>query len=145
MYSRVYMYIYSPVVCSCQCACYDFSMCSFARSFWNWIVIHIWLSFVAQRLWWLLPFLFVGGRRAAVSLSHILQFVPGAEEGPVLGFVLHPSLQFVEVTSSFIPTANTCINCLNLPRPSLDIPLLTEDKLFNLYDFAFSNAFFGHV
>lgn len=63
----------------------------------------------------------------------------------MLGFVLHPSLQFVEVTSSFIPTANTYINCLNLPRPSLDIPLLAEDKLFNLYDLAFSNAFFGHM
>lgn len=85
------------------------------------------------------------GRRAAVSLSNILQFVTGAEEEPVLGFVLHPSLRFVQVTSTFIPTSNTCINCLNLPRPSLDIPLLSEDKLFNLYDFAFSNAFFGHV
>ena len=63
----------------------------------------------------------------------------------MLGFVLHPSVRFVEVTSTFIPTANTCINCLNLPHPSFDIPLLSEDKLFNLYDFAFSNAFFGRV
>ena len=47
-----------------------------------------------------------------------MQFVTGAEEEPVLGFVLHHSLQFVEVTSTFIPTANTCINCLNLPHPS---------------------------
>ena len=84
-------------------------------------------------------------KSCSISVTHILQFLTAAEEEPVLGFVLHPSLQFVEVTSTFIPTANTCINCLNLPRPSLDIPLLAEDKLFNLYDFAFANACFGHV
>lgn len=79
-----------------------------------------------------------------ISLGHVFQFATGTDEEPVLGFVLHPSLRFVEVTTSFIPTANTCINCLNLPRPSVDIPLPSQDMLFNLYDHAFVNAFFGH-
>lgn len=78
-------------------------------------------------------------------LSHILQFKTGAEEEPVMGFVLHPRLQFVEVTTTFTPTANTSINCLNLPNQFRDIPFLSEDKLFNLYDLVFSNACFGHV
>lgn len=60
-------------------------------------------------------------------------------------FVLHLRLQFVEVTTTFISTANTCINCLNLPHPFRDIPLLSEKKLFNLYDLVLSNACFGHV
>ena len=78
-------------------------------------------------------------------LSHILQFKTGAEEEPVMRFVLHLRLQFVEVTTTFISTANTCINCLNLPHPFRDIPLLSENKLFNLYDLVLSNACFGHV
>ena len=67
--------------------------------------------------------------------------------GTCSGFLLHPSLQFVEVTTTFIPTANTstCINCLNLPHPSRNIPLLSEDNFFNLYNLVFSNAFYGHV
>ncbi|CAH3148774.1 unnamed protein product [Pocillopora meandrina] len=78
-------------------------------------------------------------------LSHILQFKTGAEEEPVLRFVLHLRLQFVEVTTTFISTANTCINCLNLPHQFRDIFLLPENKLFNLYDLVLSNACFGHV
>ena len=35
------------------------------------------------------------GRRDGITLSHILVFVTGASEEPVLGFVLHPSIQFV--------------------------------------------------
>ena len=43
-------------------------------------------------------------------------------------FVLHLGLQFLEITTTFISTANTCINCLNLPHPFRDIPLLSENK-----------------
>lgn len=60
-------------------------------------------------------------------------------------FVLHLRLQFLEITTTFISTANTCINSLNLPHPFRDIPLLSENKLFNLYDLVLSNACFGHV
>ena len=46
-----------------------------------------------------------------------MQFVTGAEEEPVLGFVLHPSLQFVEVTRICLvhPWIYLCLpktNCL---------------------------------
>lgn len=34
------------------------------------------------------------GRRDRIILSHFLVFVAGASEEPVLGFVLHPSLNF---------------------------------------------------
>ena len=46
---------------------------------------------------------------------------------------------------SFIPTANTCICCLNLPHATHQMHLPTAQNLFPLYDLAFVNAFFGHV
>ncbi|XP_077862995.1 uncharacterized protein LOC144345437 [Saccoglossus kowalevskii] len=85
------------------------------------------------------------GRRDSISLSDVLQFVTGADEEPVLGFSIAPSIEFVDVTSTFIPTANTCINCLSLPRATLNIPLLSSDKMFQLYDTAFSKKFFGNI
>lgn len=89
--------------------------------------------------------LFAGGRRGMVSLSQVLQFATGTNEEPVLGFSLHPSIQFYEVlpSSSFIPTANTCINSLKLPRASVHIPQPPDAELFLLYDYAFSNMFYG--
>ena len=63
----------------------------------------------------------------------------------MLGFVLHPSLIFVEVSESFLPTANTCINRLCIPRASTYLPLPKEDMLFNMYDLAFSNTHFGNI
>lgn len=88
---------------------------------------------------------FVGGRRGIVGLRDVLQFATGATEEPVLGFVLHPSIEFVESTpgTSFIPTASTCTNTLKIPRPSAEIPLPQEEDLFSYYDYAFSNAYFG--
>ena len=44
-----------------------------------------------------------------------------------------------------IPTASTCINQLRLPRPSVGLRLLEQRKLFNLYDYAFTNYYFGQV
>lgn len=86
---------------------------------------------------------FVGGRRVTVGLRDVLQFATGATEEPVLGFVLHPSIEFVESTpsTSFIPS--TCTNTLKIPRPSAEIPLPQEEDLFSYYDYAFSNAYFG--
>ncbi|KAL5007947.1 hypothetical protein ScPMuIL_013528 [Solemya velum] len=83
------------------------------------------------------------GRRGGVSLKQILQFVTGADEEPVLGFALCPSIQFCVVDTSFIPTANTCINCLNLPRPTSETSLPADENLFSLYDYAFQNTFYG--
>ncbi|CAG2226852.1 unnamed protein product [Mytilus edulis] len=76
---------------------------------------------------------------------NVLQFATGSTEEPVLGFTLHPSIDFVEVKqgSSFLPTANTCINTMQLPRPSLLIDLPPTEELFKLYDYAFLNTYFG--
>lgn len=78
-----------------------------------------------------------------MSLSSILTFVTGTDEEPVLGFHILPSIQFHEVQDSFLPTANTCICCLRLPRPSLNTQLPATEVLFPLYDMAFSSTFFG--
>ena len=86
-----------------------------------------------------------GGRRGHLTLNSILQFITGAEEEPILGFTIKPSLQFVPVQQSFLPTANTCINALTLPRPTALHQLPTAAQLFSLYDLAFSNSYFGNV
>ncbi|KAH3805220.1 hypothetical protein DPMN_133517 [Dreissena polymorpha] len=85
-----------------------------------------------------------GGRRGTVFLGKVLRFATGSEEEPMLGFVLHPSIKFT-VAGSFVPTANTCANTLNLPRPSPDTPLPPDQKLFHFYDLAFSNTYFGLI
>ncbi|CAB3980212.1 leucine-rich repeat-containing DDB_G0290503 isoform X1 [Paramuricea clavata] len=88
-----------------------------------------------------------GGKRGNVTLEHILQFVSGTDQEPLLGFCTKPSIVFPSSTSSgawsFIPTSNTCANVLHLPCPSNQIPLPTEEKLFEVYDMAFCNAYFG--
>ncbi|XP_070581511.1 uncharacterized protein [Ptychodera flava] len=85
------------------------------------------------------------GRRGSLTLNHILQFATGTDEEPVLGFTIRPSIVFIEVETSFIPTANTCINSMHLPRPNNSSDLPSQDKLFELYDLAFVNAFFGNI
>ena len=87
------------------------------------------------------------GRRGNVSLEHILQFVSGTDQEPALGFSTKPSIVFPTSTSSgvwsFIPTANTRASVLHLPCPAHDIPLLSEENIFEVSDMAFSNAYFG--
>ncbi|XP_071947526.1 uncharacterized protein [Antedon mediterranea] len=85
------------------------------------------------------------GRRGHLTLGHLLQFVTGTDEEPVLGFVLHPQIVFTETAGSFLPSANTCINSMQLPRPGLTCSLPPKDTLFNMYDLAFSQQFFGNV
>ncbi|XP_065934567.1 uncharacterized protein [Magallana gigas] len=89
----------------------------------------------------------MGGRRGDVSLQHILQFVTGASEEPILGFCHPPSIEFVKPRDDtrFIPTANTCINSLKLPRGTLEIKLPADEELFSLYDYAFLNTFYGLI
>ena len=90
-----------------------------------------------------------GGKRGNVTLEHILQFTTATDEEPVLGFAEEPSIHFVSSISSgkwsFIPTANTCANTLYLPCPDDDIALPAENELFEVYDMAFSNAYFGNA
>ena len=102
------------------------------------------------------------GRRVCgditLDLSHILQFVTGAAEEPVLGFFLPPSLKFIsptemavqssgsdptQVVAGFLPFARTCSNTLHLPRATSQYSLPTKEKLFDLYDMAFSQSYFG--
>ena len=84
-----------------------------------------------------------GGRRGTVTLGSILQFVTGLDEEPPLGF----GIQYVdapkELKWSFISKANTCSVTMLLPRGSHDLPLPAEEDLFEVYDAAFSNNYFG--
>ena len=68
---------------------------------------------------------------------------------PPLGFAMHPSIQFVTAMSSskwaFIPFANTCSQAMRLPIPSHGIYLPEEVLLFEVYDYAFCNSYFGLV
>ena len=83
-------------------------------------------------------------------------------ESRLLGFGIAPSLEFIlptemnvaiqeepseeqhpPVEGGFLPLAYTCSNGLEVPRPTDKIPLPPQDKLFVLYDLAFSQGFFG--
>ena len=91
-------------------------------------------------------FYFLGGRRGDITLGHILRFVTGSEREPVLGFRMHPSLSFVVTgPSQFLPTSNTCINKLNLARATISYSLPNEVELFKLFDYGFSNEYFGQI
>ncbi|CAG2208124.1 unnamed protein product [Mytilus edulis] len=83
-----------------------------------------------------------GGRRGDVNLAKVLKFATSVEEEPILGFTLHPSLHFSE-RKSHLPTGNTCINRLMLTVPENGGKLPEEDVLFNFFDYAFCNAYYG--
>ena len=89
------------------------------------------------------------GRREGVTLGHILQFTTCADVEPMLGFKIPPSVCFYSAATSnkwaFLPTANTCSQTLNLPTGSHDIAIPSEEDLFEIYDHAFKNNYFGHV
>ena len=89
----------------------------------------------------------VSGRRGRITLGSILQFATGMDEEPPLGFELQPSIQFVAANEgikwSFIPKANTCSKTMFLPRGSNSHSLPAEKELFEVYDIAFTNTFFG--
>ena len=69
-------------------------------------------------------------------------FTTCTDEEPPLGFTIQPSITFMEATAAdkFIPTANTCICSLTLPHATHLIPLPAPDRLYSLYDYAFSNV-----
>lgn len=106
------------------------------------------------------------GRRlcgeSQLELCHILEFATGASEEPVLGFGMDPSIEFVlplttnvqdstvqagvpTASAGFTPTAHTCANILSLPRATHEIQLPPQEKLFKIYDLAFSQPFFGKL
>ena len=51
--------------------------------------------------------------------------------------------QHPPVKGGFLPLAHTCINLLELPRPTDKVPLPPMDRLFALYDLEFSQSYFG--
>lgn len=77
-----------------------------------------------------------------MTLGHVVQFTTGTDEEPVLGFKIHPAIEFCENTS-FLPSANTCSNSLKLVRGSLSTPLPSEAQVFDAYDLPFVMRFFG--
>ena len=107
------------------------------------------------------------GRRSCgektLDLGNILEFVTGASHEPALGFVMPPVISFVipneitkvadgvkssqeiDVQGNFIPTAHTCGNILSLPRPTQQLILPSTERLFSLYDLAFSQDYFGKI
>ena len=104
------------------------------------------MKFIYTRVCILNCFLFLGGRRGPITLGHMLRFVSGSEKEPLLRFQLHPSIVFVvSEQEKLLPTNNTCINQLNLPRASQSHKLPNQKDLFNLYDYAFSNQYFGQM
>ena len=107
------------------------------------LLFMLWLFRVAKV--WPISILLTAGQRGNVTLSHILQFATGAEEEPVLGFSIHPSIVFVDAENGFVPTANTCINSLKLVRPTISKPLPSEYALFKVFDYAFLNSYFGNM
>lgn len=96
------------------------------------------------------------GRRHPLSLSSILVFLTGAAEEPVLGFPLHPSIEFAyretfhkstetEESVCYLPSAHTCTNTLVLPRGPLIAKMPSERETFEMFDLAFSNNHFGKM
>ena len=80
------------------------------------------------------------GRRGKVDLGSMLKFVTGTVKEPLLRFKLHPSLFLIKTNEkNFLPSSNTCINHLNLPRSTVEYNLPDENTLFHLYDYAFVN------
>ncbi len=86
-----------------------------------------------------------GGRRGNLTLANVLEFGSATDQQPMLGFVIQPSLNFVEVQETFLPTANTCTNTINLTRPTRDVPIPELTKLFDMHNYAFSNTYFGSM
>ena len=89
------------------------------------------------------------GQRQGLSLDELLRFATGACEEPCLGFSIHPGIDFAESVDgskwSFIPTASTCINKIYLPTGSRNAELPSEEELFEVYDFAFTDRYFGKL
>ena len=106
------------------------------------------------------------GRRSSgerqLELCHILEFATGASEEPILGFGMDPSIQLVppfttnvqdstvqegvsKTRVGFTPAAHTCANILSLSRATHEIQLPPKERLFEIYDLAFSQPFLGKI
>ena len=48
-----------------------------------------------------------------------------------------------KIVPSFVPVVRTCTNCLELPSALREYPLPPEEELYNVYDNAFAQSYFG--
>lgn len=82
--------------------------------------------------------------KGKITLGDILRFITGSEWEPVLGYTIPPRISFEEmINGSLIPKSSTCINCLYLPVPGTLLPWPERSHLFECYDLAFCNTYFG--
>ena len=79
------------------------------------------------------------GQRGSATLEHILQFATCSDEEPLLGFAVHPGIEFVDASFesnscwSHLPTANTCANILCTSQSvQTTIPLCQVKNSFTL-------------
>ncbi|XP_050416057.1 uncharacterized protein LOC126829925 [Patella vulgata] len=79
-------------------------------------------------------------RRGSIQLSDILKFITGIDQVPILGFTNTPTIEFT-ASDTLLPTSSTCTCTLNLSR-KCDV---TKDIVFNMFDYAFANSYFGLV
>ena len=84
----------------------------------------------------------VAGRRGSIKLDNILRFTTCSENEPVLGYGVSPRIELVYANSP-LPTANMCINKLNLvigdKLPS------DQGRMFEIFDLTFVNNHFRLV
>ena len=89
------------------------------------------------------------GRLGTVTLSSILQFVTCCDNEPVLGFEIKPRITFPEASNGhkydFLPKAHTCSFVLALPIHTREISIPPDAELFEIYNTAFLNAYFGRI
>ena len=85
---------------------------------------------------------FSAGRTKSVTLGKVLKFVTGSEEEAVLGYGVSPYVVFDRQTVSFPPTSNICINRLTLATG--DCVPKEKENIYNLFDYSFSNEYFGN-
>ena len=93
------------------------------------------------------------GRRNGLCLEDILRFTTGTPEEPPLGFGISPCIEFAQVADlaaaknkwAYLPTSNTCINKVTFPVGVVGVQLPEDPDLFEVYDHAFLNKYFGKV
>ena len=73
-----------------------------------------------------------GGRTGKVKLASILKFVTGTEKEPLLGFKMHLKFFIKTNKNNFLPSSNTCVNLLNLSRPTAEYNLPMK-RLYFIY------------
>ena len=80
---------------------------------------------------------------AGIPLNTIMQFITGSFNEPLLGSMIKPKIEFAENLSGFLSTANTGANLLQLPRVAVNEKPKEDAEVFEIYDHAFAQKYFG--